>query len=64
MELDRQIQEMLEDGVPSSSSYVIYPVLVPKKDGGWRMAIDYRTLNDATILDKMPLPNIEDLLNW
>lgn len=64
-ELDRQTQEMLEDGVivPSSSPYVTYPVLVTKKDGGWRMAIDYRALNDITVPDKMPLPNIEDLLH-
>ena len=64
IELDRQIQEMMDDGVvvPSSSPYVTYPVLVPKKDGGWRMAIDYRALNEITIPDKMPLPNIEDLL--
>ena len=63
-ELDRQINEMIEDKVitPSASPYKTYPVLVPKKDGGWRMAIDYRALNSVTVADKMPLPNIDDLI--
>ena len=37
-------------------------VLVKKKDGGHRFAVDYRALNGVTKKDKFPLPNIEDLL--
>ena len=36
-------------------------MLVKKKDGGVRFAVDYRKLNDKTKTDKMPLPNIEIL---
>jgi hypothetical protein len=38
-------------------------LFVEKKDGTKRMCIDYRTLNSMTIMNKYPLPRIEDLLD-
>ena len=36
---------------------------VPKKNPGeWRLVIDYRRLNEATVADRHPLPRIEDIL--
>jgi hypothetical protein len=35
---------------------------VDKKDGSRRMCIDYRDLNEVTIKNKYPLPQIEEFL--
>jgi hypothetical protein len=36
---------------------------VSKKDGSRRMCVDYRSLNEVTINNKYPLPQIEDLFD-
>jgi hypothetical protein len=38
-------------------------LFVQKKDGLQGMCVDYRTLNDATVKNKYPLPHIEDLFD-
>ncbi len=55
---------MLQSGriVPSSSPYDAPILFAKKKDGGLRMCIDYRALNNNTVLDRYPLPRIDDLL--
>ena len=35
-------------------------VMVRKKDGGWRMFVDYRHLNSVTKLDCFPLPRLDE----
>ena len=62
--LDEEMDKMIRDGVVehSVSPYCTYPVLVAKKDGSVRFAVDYRRLNAVTIPDKTPIPRIEDLI--
>lgn len=47
----------------SDSPYVSPAVMVRKKDGSWRLCVDYRQLNAQTIKNKFPMPIIEDLLD-
>ncbi|GKB21090.1 putative reverse transcriptase domain-containing protein [Tanacetum coccineum] len=64
-ELSVQLQELLEKGfIRLSSSPWGAPVLfVKKKDGSFRMCIDYRELNKLTVKNRYPLPRINDLFD-
>ena len=64
-EAKRQITQFLSRGWirPSLSPYSAPVLFSRKKDGGLRMCIDYRKLNQATIRDRGPLPNVQELLD-
>lgn len=69
-EVKTQISKMLGQGIiqPSVSPWSSPVWVVPKKMDAsgkqkWRIVIDYRKLNEKTIGDKYPLPNISDLLD-
>ncbi|GKC11692.1 putative reverse transcriptase domain-containing protein [Tanacetum coccineum] len=64
-ELSDQLKELLEKGfIRLSSSPWGAPVLfVKKKDGSFRMCIDYHELNKLTVKNWYPLPRIDDLFD-
>ncbi|KAF5824178.1 putative nucleotidyltransferase, Ribonuclease H [Helianthus annuus] len=64
-ELSTQLQELLDKGFirPSSSPWGAPVLFVKKKDGTFRMCIDYRELNKVTIKNRYPLPRIDDLFD-
>ena len=63
IELRMQIHNLLDKGYirPSVSPWGAPLLFVKKKDGTFRMCIDYRQLNKMTVRNKYPLNRIDDL---
>lgn len=63
--LKSEIEKLLSDNIieECESPWAAPVVLVPKKDGGTRLCIDYRSLNSITKTDSYPLPRMDDLLH-
>ncbi|GKC19296.1 putative reverse transcriptase domain-containing protein [Tanacetum coccineum] len=63
-ELSRQLKELQDKGFirPSSSPWGAPVMFVNKKDGSFRICIDFRELNKLTIKNRYLLPRIDDLL--
>ncbi|GIY47055.1 retrovirus-related Pol polyprotein from transposon 297 [Caerostris darwini] len=64
-EVNKQIQEWLEQGIirRSSFEYASPIVLVKKKDNTTRLCVDYRKVNRKLVKDRFPLPLIDDVLD-
>ena len=69
-EVETQIQKMLEDKIirPSQSPWNFPILVVPKKIDAsgkrkWRICVDFRRLNDITVGDSFPLPNVQEILD-
>ena len=60
-----QVNELVEKGMvrPSSSPFCSPVLLVEKKDGSYRMCVDYRALNKNTIKNHFLVPRTEDLFD-
>jgi hypothetical protein len=61
-----ELQKLLKVGFiyPISDSQWVSPLFfVPKKNGKWRICLDYRELNNATLRDHFPLPFIDQVLD-
>ncbi|GJW58426.1 hypothetical protein Tco_0105157 [Tanacetum coccineum] len=64
-ELSEQLQELSDKGFirPSSSPWGAPVLFIKKKDGSFRMCIDYQEFNKLTVKNRYPLPRIDDLFD-
>ncbi|GJW81526.1 putative reverse transcriptase domain-containing protein [Tanacetum coccineum] len=64
-ELSEQLRELQDKGFvrPSHSPWGAPVLFIKKKDGSFRMCIDYRELNKLTIKNRYPLPRIDNLFD-
>ena len=64
-EFQRQVQDLLDRGyVRDSLRPCTIPVLlVPKKDGTWRMCVNCHAINNITICYRYPIPRLDDMLD-
>ncbi len=62
--MDKQVSEMLEQGViqHSRSPWNSPLFLVPKRDGQFRLVIDFRKVNEVMEYNRYPFPILCDLL--
>jgi hypothetical protein len=63
--IQEQVCEWLDKKIirESCSDYSSQVVLAKKKDGSYRLCIDYRNINKKIHKDRYPLPNIEDQID-
>ncbi len=61
----KELEDMEKAGIiqKSESEWASPLVIVKKKDGGLRLCVDYRKLNQITKFDAYPMPRIEELLD-
>jgi hypothetical protein len=66
VEVKKEVEKMLEAGFIRPCRYAEWissVVPVQKKDGRWRVCVDFRDLNRATPKDEYPMPVAETLIN-
>ena len=61
----KKIEKLTNAGIawPSTSPWASPVMMIRKKDGGWRMCVDYRQLNAVTKFDCFTLPHLNEALD-
>ena len=64
--MDTELQRLVALGIHSDAeqgvcAYASPMVLVPKKDGGLRICVDYRQVKQQTVKDQYPLPRVHEI---
>jgi hypothetical protein len=64
-EIQRQVQKLMDNGYVREilSPCVVPVILVPKKDGTFRMVSDCRPINAITVRYRHPIPRLDDMLD-
>lgn len=69
-EISKQVEEMQRDGIirPSDSPWNAPLLVVPKKEDAsgtkkYRVVVDFRKLNNITVGDAFPMPNVTEILD-
>ena len=64
-EMQAQVEYLLQRDLirPSISPFGAPVLFVKKPNGTFRMCVDYRALNKATIRNQYPIPRVDDLLD-
>ena len=66
VELDKMVKVLIEAKVvePCNDAYYSHAFLVPKSNGHWRLVLDFKNLNGATVNHySWPIPDIKEMLN-
>ena len=64
-EIQRQVKHLIDHGHvrESLSPYAVPVILVPKRDGSFRMCSDCRPINAITVRYRYPIPRLDDMLD-